>query len=933
MDFYFDSQKEKYKRPFGAVHPGTEVSMMIYAPTECSGVSLKAASSKGMETVIPMERTEGVFFRAVLKVPDDPCLVLYYFILSLEDGSTYYYGNKEDALGGEGRIYVEDPVPYQITVYEDSHVPEWYKNAVVYQIFPDRFANEKFEKTEYPEDWYELPFYDRGADGSIKWKFYDGTLKGVEEKLPYLKSLGVTCIYFNPIFKARTNHRYDTYDYFVIDERFGSDEDFDSFIASAKKYGIRVILDGVFNHSGRDSRYVTEHPDWYSGEYWWGVQDLPEYDDQNREFRDFICGENGVIRYWIRRGISGWRLDVVDELPDDFVREIRAAAKAEDPEAVIIGEVWEDASNKFSHDEHREYFFGSELDGVMNYPFRELFLDFAMFRCSAKDAMRRLMSLAENYPDENIKASFNLIDSHDRERALTLLGGQEHSWYALKRLKYGLALQYAAPGVPCIYYGDEAEMYGGKDPENRGAYPWGRENTELIDWYRLLGQIYRDHPVMAKGNMIPLDFGDEMLAFLLEGDEKILVLINRNDNSQSYEYEFGGSYALELCCSKELLCENGTVKGEIEGLSANYILLMDEKPEALKLERGAGILCHITSIPGGKLGQGAKDFVDFIASAGFKYWQMLPINPVGMGDSPYMSPDVFGIDEKLGTFEELAELKRYANSKGVKLIGDLPIYVAPEGEDVRRDPLAFQSGRHAGCPPDYFSPDGQDWGNPLYDWDYIKSTGYEWWIRRISKALEYFDYVRIDHFRGFAAYYSIPNGGSPKNGYWIPGPGIDMFNAIKNALSKDGAPLPIIAEDLGFLDAQVYNLIKFTGFPGMNVYQTDRETMERQTPAERRHRIYYPGTHDSDTLVGWYMEQGMDIEEARSASGETIEKLYGSEAGWVIVTLQDMLGLDSSARMNIPGIAEGNWQWKADPGSLTEELAEKYRKLAEKYCR
>ena len=251
MDFYFDSQKEKYKRPFGAVHPGTEVSMMIFAPTECSGVSLKAASSKGMETVIPMERTEGGYFRAVLKVPDDPCLVLYYFDLSLEDGSTYYYGSKEDRLGGEGMIYVEDPAPYQITVYEDSDVPEWYKNAVVYQIFPDRFANEKFEKTEYPEDWYELPFYDRGEDGSIKWKFYGGTLKGVEEKLPYLKSLGITCIYFNPIFKARTNHRYDTYDYFVIDERFGSDEDFDSFIASAKKYGIRVILDGVFNHSGR----------------------------------------------------------------------------------------------------------------------------------------------------------------------------------------------------------------------------------------------------------------------------------------------------------------------------------------------------------------------------------------------------------------------------------------------------------------------------------------------------------------------------------------------------------------------------------------------------------------------------------------------------------------------------------------------------------
>ena len=624
----------------------------------------------------------------------------------------------------------------------------------------------------------------------------------------------------------------------------------------------------------------------------------------------------------------------MDELPDDFVKEIKAAARAEDPDAVIIGEVWEDASNKYSHDQQRQYFFGKELDGVMNYPFRELFLDYAMFRCTAKDAMRRLMSLVENYPPDNMRASFNLIDSHDRERALELLGGKEHSWYALRRLKYGLALQYAVPGVPTIYYGDEAESYGGKDPENRGAYPWGKANEELIDYYRLMGQIYKDHPVLASGSFTPIyDFGDEVFSFLREGDEKILVLVNRNDDPMEICYDFGGDYALELIASKEIKTEGGVLRTEIEGLSAAYILLMDKKPEILPLKRGAGVLCHITSIPGGRLGQCAKDFVDYIADAGFSYWQVLPINPVGMGDSPYMSPDVFGIDEKLGSFEELTELREYANSKGIKLIGDLPIYVAPDGEDVKRDPLAFQKGRHAGCPPDYFAPLGQDWGNPLYDWDYIKSTGYEWWIRRIENALKYFDYVRIDHFRGFAAYFSIPNDGSPKDGYWMPGPGTDLFREVKKALSKDGSPLPVIAEDLGFLDAQVYNLMKLTGFPGLNVWQTDSAVMEKQTPAERRHRVYYPGTHDSDTLVGWYMEQGMELEEARKTSDEIIEKLYASEAGWVIVTLQDMLGLDSSARMNVPGTAEGNWQWKAKKEDLTPELAEKYRKLAEKYCR
>ncbi len=931
MDIYFSSYKEKYKKPFGAGRPGTEYRLMIYASEECE-ISLKVYGKEAGDMYIPMDREEGGYYTASFRAPEKPGLLFYYFILSFPDGSTYYYGNSEDRLGGEGCIYVEDPVPYQITVFEDSNVPDWYKNAVVYQIFPDRFANTDYEKEGYPEEWYELPSYEKDEDGEIIWRFYGGTLKGAEEKLPYLKSLGVSCIYFNPIFKARTNHRYDTYDYFTLDERFGSDGDFDDFIKAAGRFGIRVILDGVFNHSGRDSRYRDEHPDWYSGEYWWGVKDLPEYDDQNRELRAFICS---VVRYWIRRGISGWRLDVVDELPDDFVKEIRAAAKAEDPETVIIGEVWEDASNKYSHGQDREYFFGKELDGVMNYPFREAFLDFAMFRCSAGDAARRLMSLAENYPAENLRASFNLIDSHDRERALTLLGGKEHSWHAQRRLKYGLALQYAFPGVPTIYYGDEAEMYGGRDPENRGAFPWGRENSELTDYYRLLGQIYKDHPVLADGKLSPLDMGEDVLAFTLEnGSEKMLVAINRNDDARDIEYDFGGSYALELIRSDEPGVEDGVLKTSIEGLSASYILLMDERPAALKLPRGAGILCHITSIPGGTLGQPAKDFVDFIASAGFKYWQVLPINPVGMGDSPYMSPDVFGIDENLGTFEQLKEIREYANSKGIKLIGDLPIYVAPGGEDVKRDPLAFQTGRHAGCPPDYFAPLGQDWGNPLYDWDYIRSTGYEWWIRRIRKALEYFDYVRIDHFRGFAAYFSIPDDGTPKNGYWMPGPGTGMFKAIKEALSKDGEPLPVIAEDLGFLDAQVYNLMKLTGFPGLNVYQTDREVMENQTPGQRRHRVYYPGTHDSDTLVGWLMDdQKLDREEAAVKADEIIEKLYGSEAGWVIVTLQDMLGLDSSARMNIPGTAEGNWQWKARPEDLTPELAKKYRKLAEKYCR
>lgn len=223
-------------------------------------------------------------------------------------------------------------------------------------------------------------------------------------------------------------------------------------------------------------------------------------------------------------------------------------------------------------------------------------------------------------------------------------------------------------------------------------------------------------------------------------------------------------------------------------------------------------------------------------------------------------------------------------------------------------------------PPDYFTPDGQNWGNPVYDWDAMEATGFSWWIRRLERALRAYDFIRLDHFRGFSEYFSIPAGKSGKWGGWRKGPGAALFRAAREKLG----PLPILAEDLGQLDAGVYGLLALTGFPGMDVYQFGREKIKTITPEEAAGRVFYGSTHDSQTLLGWCLEQGLKAEDV-------IRELYASDAPWVILQLQDLLGLGDEARFNTPGtLGEHNWNWQAQNGQLTDQVAEEYRSLAEK---
>ena len=1090
MKIIHNSQKAEYREPFGAAQTGTKVSLAIEI-NDPSPESVRLMLWQGDDPEIHYlemsEKGDGRF-AATFSLPDEGCLVWYAFEIETEredSRAVFYYGNNTENLGGEGRIYVDDPHRYQITVYKAAEVPEWYKNGIVYQIFPDRFARDDGwrERTEaankkinerrsdmkriIQEDWTKPAYYVRDETGKVvEWPMMGGSLKGIEERLDYLKSLGVTCIYLNPVFEGSSNHRYDTGDYMHIDEALGTDSDFEDLAAAAKDRGIRIILDGVFSHTGADSiyfdkmgNYAKMHPgeenaagawanedspyrSWfkfdknerYGYSSWWGVEDLPEVDENDPDYREFILGEDGVVAHWMKKGASGWRLDVADELPDSFIAETRERIKATDPEGLLLGEVWEDASNKISYGERRKYFMGDELDSTMHYPLREILLDYINYTIGSSAAVDRLMNIAENYPPENFYATLNLLGSHDRARIMTMMAAEEDYSSATKKVKLLSTLQYCLPGVPCLYYGDEAGLLGGTDPANRSGYPWGFENLDLGYHYRMLGLLYDEHPALKDGGFEFLSgeagIDEDIFAFTRTGrdsagtEETILVLANRRYSPAEVDLSgisgLKGRYALELLTSEELpLDEEGTLGIiRMESLSSMVISLRAEKPETEDLGRSAGVICHISSLPEGKLGKGAKDFVDKIASAGFTIWQVLPVNPAGVGNSPYSSyaafagepafidydelPDTEGyynfiknndywlhdyiafnilkdmndgkpwykwpdkyknadslaiinslseeqktkasklVGEQYCFYTQWKELKEYANSKGVRMMGDLPMYMAADSADVwankhifRMDDDTGTQSVHAGVPPDAFSNEGQDWGNPLYDWDVLKEDGYGWWLRRIRQCAERFDILRIDHFRGLSEYYAIPEGEDPKEGSWQHSAGLRFLADMRGMLRAEGFDMKLLVEDLGHLDAGVKNLLKLSGLPGMDIWQFTADHMKRMCenePEKAEHRAFYTGTHDNNTLVGFLKERAAGEryenwehrENDSSEMGSTVEalavirKIYESPAVLAMLQLQDVLMLGEEARMNVPGVPEGNWTWKM-PGNTVEE--------------
>ncbi len=477
-------------------------------------------------------------------------------------------GDGLDAVVGQ-----DDKDFLELVIDKDSDVDEHFRRGVIYHIFVDRFCKVGEVKPErgltLVKDWNEPVDYEFDEKGERVNRFcYGGNFEGIISKLEYLKKLGVTTIYLSPIFEANSSHKYNTANYSKIDEMFGGAEGFSKLLLKAKKLNINIILDGVFNHTGSDSIYFNKlnrydsvgayqsknspYFKWYNFERfpdkydtWWGVPTLPQV-NEHKSFTDFIAGENGIIDKCMKMGVFGFRLDVADELSDDFLRKINKSIKATNPKSVVIGEVWENASSKISYGERKKYFIGGELDGVTNYPMKNAIINFVK-NGDETELVTIINTINAEYPKGVAKTLMNILGSHDTMRIMTALSlnenesdikihylsGDEYE-RGFKLLKLATILQFTTLGVPTIYYGDEVGMTGGRDPFCRGSYPWGNEKKEVLSWYQKISHL-REIPAIYDGDLNILFAENGVIAYERVCDKnKVVVIVNRSDDDYTF---------------------------------------------------------------------------------------------------------------------------------------------------------------------------------------------------------------------------------------------------------------------------------------------------------------------------------------------------------------------------------------------------------------
>ena len=576
---FFNSRLPRYKTPFGAIAAGMPVTLRLDVPGSFGYVDPHLVLTKDREDPVHyrMEYTgqsDGVNHFAVTVTPTTSGLYFYYFDLYTD------FRKICRAPGAEGRLtwVLEDS--WQLTVYEpDFQTPDWIKSGTMYQIFPDRFYEGDPDKTMpfadriYRADKEGEPYFwpTEQPEGYLNMDYFGGDFLGIQKKLPYLKGLGVTCIYLNPIFEAHANHRYNTADYLKADPLLGTNEDFAALCKEASRQGIRIILDGVFSHTGSDSRYFNRegrygpggayrdrhspYRSWYDFDSgyacgyrsWWGFETLPEVEEESPSYIDFVCGPGGVIDTWLGLGASGFRLDVADELPDDFIEKIRAAVKAHGADKLLIGEVWEDATTKEGWGRRRTYLRGHGLDTTMNYPFRNAAIDFVRGADAAAVA-DAILSICENYPKPALDCAMNFLSTHDTERAITAIAdeptnGRDRFWQsgrriplsrmddAVRRELLAYALLFTLPGVPCIYYGDEIAMQGYRDPFNRAYYDWNSTERRLRGPLANLAELRRSCDAFKGGAIEWVEAAGDVLHFRRVGRTQTAeIILNRGEH-------------------------------------------------------------------------------------------------------------------------------------------------------------------------------------------------------------------------------------------------------------------------------------------------------------------------------------------------------------------------------------------------------------------
>ena len=561
MRILFDSKQPQFKTPFGCLTPDQVCTLNIHIPatvlatkvtcliklddgaTTAQTVTMEKSGNKG-----PYEIWSGSFSLAKTG------LYFYYFFIEAPSGAFRLFKQGDDTNMEAGSLWQVSCIP------ADFKTPDWAKGAVIYQVFPDRFHKSgdcdltgKLTPYTVHKNWYEEVDWRPTPEGIVlNNDFFGGNFKGITEKMDYIASLGTTILYLNPISKSFSSHRYDTGDYKVPDPMLGTLEDFKAMVDAAHDRGIKVILDGVYSHTGSNSPYFNregqfdsvgahnskESPyySWFTFQNWphaytswWGFDTLPTVNKMDPEFIKFIISdEDSVIAFWLKQGVDGFRLDVADELPDEFIKLLYDRVKEINPDAYVLGEVWEDASNKTAYNKRRTYFSNAELDSVMNYPFRTAIINFVRGFDGGKALKETVMSIVENYPQEVVHCNMNLLGTHDTARILTALvddfdGSREEKAHrrlsrssmdvAVDRLLMASFLQYTLPGSPSLYYGDEAGMEGYRDPFNRRTYPWYHEDPEIMSHFLRLGDLRKNFEALRLGDVQFFAAGDKHIGF------------------------------------------------------------------------------------------------------------------------------------------------------------------------------------------------------------------------------------------------------------------------------------------------------------------------------------------------------------------------------------------------------------------------------------
>lgn len=693
---FHNSRNPYYRSKIGAIKTGENITLNLLIKNLAQRdreVKIRFWIVGEGEKIIDATRIEllnekSEIYEATINAPEEGTLVWYYFII-YDDNQTYYYGNNPDELGGVGQLTQNIPPSFQITVYEESKTPDWLYNSVFYQIFPDRFYRTKVKLINkkhavFHADFENPPLEDR-AQGLEE--FYGGDLAGIEKNLPYLKELGINTIHLTPITMADTSHRYDVKDFKTVDDALGTNEDFERLAKKAKDLDIKIFLEGAFSLTSLNSRYFnrdgeyeelgayqsrkSKYYNWFEftefplkfQERWGG---MPRIRDRNFDFQNFVINDNdSVLNEWLKLGAAGFRINGSDELSDDFMEKFYKAANEKG--AAVIGEVWNDASKQVAYETPRTYLSGREMDSATNYPLRTIMIDFIMGHIDGVMAYRKLAGLKENYPATALYSAMNILGSHDTERVNKIFGYEKN--IADRRQKLAILWQFTYPGLPSIYYGDEAGVQASRAP-----FPWNSQHKELLTFYKNCIALRKENPALVTGELTLLHGEGDILAYMrsITGGKdalgkhsenaRFIIAINRANAANCVfldVFDFTAGKFQNVLTNEEVSVVRGKLKIVLPPLTG---VILKEIKTKRKYPRKAGVLLHPTSLPSpygvGDFGKNAYKFIDILHKAKQKIWQILPLGPVDFfGFSPYQSPSAFAGNPLLIDLEDLVERK------------------------------------------------------------------------------------------------------------------------------------------------------------------------------------------------------------------------------------------------------------------------------------